>query len=132
MTLLLYEYFLFIAPSVASNVAAHTINSTSIMVTWQPPLTPNGIIRSYRVKVTSVSDGSASSSGSGFTSSSDETNHYFSAMTTSVVITMLERNTTYQVQVFATTISEGDGSNIITVTTDENSKLEYILSHQLL
>ena len=104
------------------------------MVTWQSPHSPNGIIRSYRVKITSVTDsiGRGSGSGSDFTGSSDETNYYFNAMNTSVVITMLERNTTYQVQVFATTISEGDGSKIVTVTTDENSELVYLLrnSHE--
>ena len=98
------------------------------MVTWQPPRMPNGMIRSYRVKITSVTDDTGSGSGSGFTSSSDETNYYFNTMNTSVVITMLERNTTYQVQVFATAISEGDGSDIVTVTTDENSELLYLLN----
>ena len=99
------------------------------MVTWQSPLTPNGIIRSYRVKITSVTESTGRGSGSGFTGSSDENNYYFNAMNTSVVITMLERNTTYQVQVFATTISEGDGSDIVTITTDENSELVYLLSN---
>ena len=92
------------------------------MVTWQSPLTPNGMIRSYRVRTTNVTDASDRGSGSGFTNLSDETNYYFNAMNTSVIITMLERNTTYQVQVFATTVSEGDGSDIVTVTTDENSE----------
>ena len=99
------------------------------MVTWQSPLTPNGIIRSYRVKIISNTDTTGSGSGSDSTGSSDETNYYFNAMNTSVVITMLARNTTYQVQVFATTISEGDGSDIVTVTTDENSELVYLLSN---
>jgi len=36
---------------------------------------------------------------------------------------MLEIFTTYQVQVFATTISEGDGSELVFVSTDEDCKL---------
>ena len=39
---------------------------------------------------------------------------------------MLEKFTTYQVQVFASTVAEGDGSDVVTVTTDEDSKL-YIM-----
>ena len=91
------------------------------MVTWQPPITPNGIIRSYQVKITNVID--SSGSGSGYTSTSDDINHY--AMTTSVVITMLEISTTYQVQVFANTVSEGDGSDVILVTTKNRELLTY-------
>ena len=35
---------------------------------------------------------------------------------------MLEIFTTYQVEVFATTVAEGDGSEIVNVTTDEDGK----------
>ena len=66
---------------------------------------PNGIVRSYRVVYTTGS------------STADVT-----TSNTSVVIAMLEIFTTYQVQVFATTVAEGDGSNIVMVTTDEDSK----------
>ena len=76
------------------------------MVTWQPPITPNGIVRSYRVEY---------SSGR-FTDSINTTS-------TSIIINMLEIFTTYQVQVFATTISEGDGSELVFVSTDEDCKL---------
>ena len=44
-------------------------------------------------------------------------------MTTSMIIDMLETFTTYEVQMFATTVEEGDGSEIVTVTTDEDSEL---------
>jgi len=37
---------------------------------------------------------------------------------------MLEKFTTYQIQVFATTVSEGIGSEFISLTTDEDSKYE--------
>ena len=68
----------------------------------------NGIIRSYRVEFTSITDR--------FVDDITTTN-------TSVVIVMLEKFTAYQVQVFATTVAEGDGSDIVTVTTDEDSEL---------
>ena len=68
-------------------------------------MTPNGIVRSYRVVYTTGS------------TTADVTTTY-----NSVVITMLEIFTTYQVQIFATTVAEGDGSNIVIVTTDEDSK----------
>jgi len=35
---------------------------------------------------------------------------------------MLEKFTTYQIQVFANTVAEGSGSVTISVTTDEDSK----------
>ena len=68
----------------------------------------NGIIRSYRVELTRIADS--------FIDDITTTN-------TSVVIVMLEKFTTYQVQVFATTVAEGDGGDIVTVTTDEDSEL---------
>jgi len=76
------------------------------MVTWEPPITPNGIVRSYRVMY-----------------SSGRFNDDIITTITEIVINMLEKFTTYQVQVFATTIVEGDGSEIVLVTTDEDCKL---------
>ena len=81
------------------------------MVTWQSPMIPNGIVRSYRVEFTGINDS--------FVDDITTTN-------TSVVIVMLEKFTTYQVQVFATTVEEGDGSDIVTVITDEDSELKFI------
>lgn len=78
------------------------------MVIWKPPLTRNGIIRSYRVQ---------------FTRTTDDSLGNITTTNTSVVITMLEKFTAYQIQVFATTVAEGDGSDVVTVTTDEDSKL---------
>ena len=84
------------------------------MVTWQPPMTPNGIIRSYQVVV--------SDSGSRFTNASVDVAYSFNGATTSAILSMLEENTTYSVQVFAVTVSIGQGSDIIMVTTEGNSK----------
>ena len=78
------------------------------MVIWQSPMIPNGIVRSYRVELTRIIDR--------FIDDITTTN-------TSVVIVMLEKFTIYDAQVFATTVTEGDGSDIATVTTDEDSEL---------
>ena len=110
MSLLLLNFLPYSpASSAPVNVTAHNLSSTSIMVTWQPPLTPNGIIRSYHVEV--------------FASSTGDVVNEITTTNTSVIITMLEKFTTYEVQVFATTITEGDGSDVVTVTTDEDSEL---------
>ena len=104
-----YVYVIcFIAPSAPLNVTARNISSTSIMVTWQSPMILNGIIRSYRVEFTRTTDNAVDD---------------ITTTNTSVVIVMLEKFATYQIQVFATTVAEGDGSDIVTVTTDEDSEL---------
>ena len=95
----------FLAPSAPLQVTSHNISSTSIMVTWQPPTTPNGIVRSYRIE---------------FTTGGVADNTY--TVNTSIIINMLEKFTTYQIQVFATTVAEGDGSVFVSATTDEDSK----------
>jgi len=82
------------------------------MVTWEPPLTHNGIIRSYRIEYNRTTD--------------DIINNITATNNESVIITMLEKFTTYQVQVFATTVAEGEGSDIVTVITDEDSELVYV------
>ena len=102
------DIFLSIGPSAPLNITAHNLSSTSILITWQPPVIPNGIVRFYSVEFTEIST-------NGVVNSIHATN-------TSVIITMLEKFTTYEVQVFATTITEGDGSDVVTVTTDEDSK----------
>ena len=88
------------------------MSSTTIMVTWQSPMIPNGILRFYRVEFTRITDNVVDD---------------ITTTNTSVIIGMLEKFTTYQIQVFATTVAEGDGSNIVMVTTDEDSKLLYII-----
>jgi len=82
------------------------------MVTWQPPITPNGIVRSYRIE---------------FTTGGVADNTY--TINTSIVINTLEKFTTYQIQVFATTVTEGSGSVTVSVTTDEDSKFKLISMH---
>ena len=97
--------YCFLAPTSPINVTSRNISSTSIMVTWQPPMTPNGIVRSYRVEY-----------------SSGRNTEDISTTSTVIIIEMLEKFTIYQVQVFAMTVTEGDGSEIVFVTTDEDCK----------
>ena len=92
-----------LAPSAPENVTANSLSSTSIAVSWLPPSIRNGIVRSYRVVFTT----------------GDDVNNTITT-NTSVIITMLERFTAYQIQVFAITVVEGNGSEIVMVTTDED------------
>jgi len=96
----------FLAPSAPENITANSLSSTSINVSWLPPSLPNGIVRSYRVVFTT----------------GDVVNNT-TTMDTLVIISMLEKFTTYQVQVFASTVVEGSESEILNVTTDEDSEL---------
>ena len=83
------------------------------MVTWMPPMASNGIIRLYHVELTRM----------GNSNDTDVSIFTTDNMTTSLIIGMLEKFTTYEVQVFATTVEEGDGSEILMVTTGEDSEL---------
>ena len=98
-------YSFYSAPSAPVNVVIYNTTSTSITVTWQPPITPNGIVRLYRIRFTTggVADN-------------------INSLSTLIVINMLEIFVTYQIQVFARTIVEGTGSDTISVTTDQDSK----------
>ena len=80
------------------------------MVTWQPPITSNGIVRSYCINY--VTGPRCVESNTMIVPNSSQ----------SASINNLEIFTTYRIQVFATTITKGDGSEIVYVTTDEDSK----------
>ena len=116
---------------------AHNLSSTVIVVTWHPPVTPNGIIESYLVEFKCVSDFNSSTncvdqessgSGSGNASGDGVVNKTYTN-STSVIITMLQNYTTYKVQVFAFTNVIGEGSEIVNVTTDSESELLYVYVH---
>ena len=85
------------------------------MVTWEPPMMSHGIIRLYRIEVTKTEDNVGSQSPSLAVN--------VTGTETSVVIGMLEIFTSYEVQVFAITVLEGEPSNVVIVTTDEDSEL---------
>jgi len=103
---------IYLAPSAPINVTSHNISSTSINVTWQPPIKPNGIVRSYRIRYTT-----------GKTCFRRSNNIRVNATNiSSTIVNNLEKFTEYDIEVFATTISEGDRSITVSVTTDEDSK----------
>ena len=46
---LLYPLPFYVAPSEPLSFTVVSMNSTAIMVSWQPPAMPNGVIRDYNV-----------------------------------------------------------------------------------
>ena len=96
------------APSAPLNVMAYNTSSTSIMVTWQPPLSPNGIIRSYQVSYLANGGTSLVTNDTG--------------VVTSTLLTGLSIYTTYTIFVKARTITLGNNSTTIIVSTDEYCK----------
>ena len=82
------------------------------MVTWQPPLTPNGIIRGYQVNYFVTG-------GNGATSVVD-TN-----VTDSTLLTGLSIYTTYTIFVRAKTVIDGNNSTFVMVATNEDGKFVF-------
>ena len=107
-------HFLLIEPNAApANVKGHNTSSTSILVGWAkvPVADENGIILSYTVKYTALPGGIPRAV-------------VVSAPTTHVILRRLEEYTKYSILVFASTVKgEGNASDPIIVTTDEDSKL---------
>ena len=97
------------APSPPLSMMAYNTSSTSIMVTWQPPQSPNGIIRGYQVNYTS--------SGGTWTIVEVDTN-----VTNSTLLTGLSIYTTYTIIVKARTVTLGNRSAIVIVSTNEDGK----------
>ena len=92
-------------PSAPVNLSYISINSTSILVSWSPPLSPNGIIINYIVIVTEVETGM------------DLT---LNTTDTEVLITYLQPHTGYSVVVFAeTSAGVGESSSSLAFITDE-------------
>ena len=94
-------------------VSARNLSSTSILVQWGevPDTDKNGIILSYTVNFKVTPEGNLQQS------------QVVNASTREVTLTGLNKNTKYEIQVFANT-SKGGGqkSQPITVQTDEDSK----------
>ena len=96
-----------LAPSPPLSVKAYNTSFTSIMVTWHPPQSPNGIIRGYQVNYTS-SEGT-------WTTAVVDTN-----VTNSTLLTGLSIYTTYTIIVKARTVTLGNSSAIVIVSTNED------------
>ena len=106
--------FAFIEPNAPpANVIGHNTSSTSIWVDWDtlPVANQNGIILSYTVAYTAFPVGIPRTA-------------VVNATTTHLALNGLEEYTNYSILVFASTVKgDGNASDPIIVTTDEDSKL---------
>ena len=113
-------HFIVIEPSAPPvNVQGHNTSSTSIWVNWDtvPVADQNGIILSYTVTYTAFAGGIPRTV-------------VVSAPTTHVTLRSLEEYITYSILVFASTVrGDGNASDPIIVTTDEDSKLSNALRY---
>ena len=101
------------------NVQGHNTSSTSIWVDWDtvPVADQNGIILSYTVRYAELPSGIPRTA-------------VVSAPITHVTLRGLEEHTNYSILVFASTVKgDGNSSNPIIFTTDEDSKLPKALQH---
>ena len=112
--------FVFIGPNAPPvNVRGNNTSSTSIWVYWDtvPVADQNGIILSYTVTYTALTGGIPRTA-------------VVSAPTTHVTLRGLDEYTNYSIFVFASTVKgDGNASDLIIVTTDEDSKLAKALRY---
>ena len=102
-------FFYFLAPDGApDNVVSSNITSTSLTLTWAPPLIPNGIIRHYIIRAVEVN------TGTNFT--------YQAQSRTTFTVGDLHPYYTYHFNVHAVTIELGPASLNHTVTTLQDGK----------
>lgn len=92
------------------NVTAISVNSTSILVTWEQPASPNGILRFYQVTYVSDQPGAVPTT----VNTTDNS--------TSLVIDNLEPFTNYSVNIVGVTVDEGQPSEEAIVKTDESGR----------
>ena len=108
------DAFFLLEPNAALvNVKGHNTSSTSILVGWGkvPVADEDGIILSYTVKYTALPSGIPQTV-------------VVSAPNTHAILRGLEEYTNYSILVFASTVKgEGNASDPIIFTTDEDSKL---------
>ena len=113
-------YFVLVEPNAPPvNVQGHDISSTSIWVDWDtvPVVDQNGIILRYTVRYAALPGGIPRTV-------------VVSAPITHVTLRGLEEHTNYSILVFASTVKgDGNASDPIIVTTDEDSKLAKALRH---
>ena len=104
----LEHYFSLLGPPPPLNVAAYNTSSTSVMVTWQRPRYPNGIIRGYQISYTPQGGNAQLLNTSGTNSST--------------LLTGLQIYKVYNVSVRVLTVAYSNFSSIFTVSTDEGGK----------
>ena len=98
------------------NVAAMSINSTSVSITWEQPESPNGILRFYRVTYTSAQPPDAPAI------TVNTTDNF-----TSMIIGGLEPFTAYRVSVVGVTVEEGPPSEVVMIITNESGRYSTVL-----
>ena len=104
-----------IAPSGSPNVTYFSAqDSTTIFLSWSPPVADqqNGIIRGYRVRLLESKTGKV-------------TFHIVSS--TSLTISSLHPDYTYELSVSAFTVVTGPYSSIVTITTPEDGTAKLII-----
>ena len=107
---------MYVAPSEPLNVTAMSINSTSVLIMWEQPESPNGILRFYRVTYTIAQPSDATSATVSTTGNS-----------TSVIIGGLEPFTAYRVSVVGMTVEEGPPSEVVMIMTNESGRYNTVL-----
>ena len=112
------EYFMlhnriiiFVVPSMPRNVTAMSINSTSILILWEPPEFLNGVLLFYVVNYTSEELGGMPT-----------TNSINTMDDTSVIISNLTPFTVYNVSVVGVTVEEGPPSDVVMIMTNESGR----------
>lgn len=112
LSLIIFTEFIHIFPIVVPSgpprsLSGVAISSNTIFLSWQPPLTPNGRIRAYRINITE-----------------QETSRSWQLISQSLVkqITSLHPYYTYSIRVTAVTIAEGPYSTNITIQTEQDGK----------
>ena len=101
------------APSSPTSVSAISLSSNTILVEWNEPLEPNGIVRYYIITVYE-SDSSLASNG---------TQENSTSANRSLTIGRLEPFTNYSVIVQAVTVESGSESEVAVVRTNESGRL---------
>ena len=113
-------HFVVIEPSAPPvNVQGHNTSSTSIWVDWDtvPVADQNGIILTYTVTYMAFPGGIPMTA-------------VVSAPTNHVTLSSLEEYTNYSILVFASTVKgDGNASDAIIVSTDEDSKLSKAIQY---
>ena len=104
-------------PSPPVNVVAENVTSRTVVVSWDPPVEPNGVILNYTVTFRGID--SPNPVGRDFHQIRTE-----STVVTSAVLTGLIPGSTYNISVTASTIAgEGEPSEEVSTTTDDEGDL---------
>ena len=97
-----------------ASVSGFSASATSVTLSWNPPITTNGVLTSYNIEYQSATGSGISDSG--------EVNR--PASVTSYTVTGLEENTLYHFTVSAeTSAGRGEGSTVSVRTSIDRESL---------